>query len=165
MKEIEVGVATLLFTLFLVVNYVFFTEMLNPVFLLGMVAYFIFFEVIGLKKIKKGYGELLLFAILLMYWVLSFPFYILMQTVWGWVIFIFFPSITYLTFYRREKGLYLVSIVLTLLFSVAHIVVLGEIYRDIHLFFLPIVFFFILALLYFYFGYGKPKKRRKKKKK
>jgi len=161
-KEIELGIATLLFTLFLVVNYVFFTEILNPIFLVGMVVYFIFFEVMGLRKIKRKYGELLLFAILMMYWIVSLPFYVLMQTVWGWVIFLFFPTVTYLTFYKREKNMYLVLIILTLLFSITHLVVLGEMHVNIHLFFIPIVVFFILTLLYYYFSYGKVKKRRKK---
>jgi len=163
-EEAELGIATLLFTLFLVANYVFFTEILNPVFLVGMVVYFVFFEVMGLKKIKRSYGESLLFAILLMYWIVSFPFYILLQTIWGWMVFIFFPSLTYLTFYRRDKSLYLALIILTLLFSVTHLVVLGEIYRDIHLLLIPIVVFLILALLYYYFSSEKPVKKKKKKK-
>ncbi len=165
MKEVELGIATLLFTLFLVVNYVFFTQMLNTFFLFGMVIYFIFFELMGLKKIKRSLGELLLFAIFLMYWILSFPFFVIMETVWGWVVFIFFPTLTYLTFYKREKNLYLALIILTLLFSVTHIVVLGQMYQNVHLFLIPIVVFFILTLLYYYFSPVKPKKKKKKRKK
>jgi hypothetical protein len=162
-EETELGIVTLLFTLFLVVNYVFFTEILNPVFLVGMIMYFVFFELMGLKKVKKSYAELLLFAVLLMYWVVSFPFYVIIETIWGWLIFICYPTLTYITFYRREKKLYLALIVLTLLFSVAHLVVLGQTYANFHLFFIPIVMFLILTLLYYYFSPRKVKKKRKKK--
>ena len=163
MKETELGIVTLLFILFLMINYTLFTEILNPFFVFGIVLYFVFFEFMGLK-IKISFKELIIFGALLLYWVVSFPFYILLETFWGWMIFIFFPTIVYLAFYKREKELYLFTIVLTLLFSVAHFIVLGQIYEDIHLFFLPIMFFLVLAGLYYYFTNWRPKRVKKVKK-
>jgi len=159
MKETELGIVTLVFILFLMANYTLFTEILNPFFLFGVVFYFVFFEFMGLK-IKTSFTELILFGTLLLYWVISFPFYILLETFWGWIIFIFFPTIVYLAFYKREKELYLFTIVLTILFSIPHFIVLGQFYANVHLFFIPIMFFLILAGLYYYFT-NWPSKSRK----
>jgi len=165
MKEIELGIVTLVFILFLMVNYTLFTEILNQFFLFGVVFYFVFFEFMGLK-IKTSFTELIMFGALLLYWVISFPFYILLETFWGWTIFIFFPTIVYLAFYKREKELYLFTIVLTILFSIPHFIVLGQFYANIHLFFLPIMFFLVLAGLYYYFVNwpSKPRKIKPAKK-
>lgn len=163
MKEVELGIVTLAFILFLMINYTLFTEILNPFFVSGVVLYFVFFEFMGLK-IKTGFKELIIFGMLLLYWVVSFPFYILLETFWGWIIFLFFPTIVYLAFYKKGKELYLFTIVLTILFSVVHFIVLGQFYGNIHLFFIPIMFFLVLAGLYYYFT-NWPSKRVKKVKK
>ena len=151
MKDIELSIATLIFIFFFMINFALFTEVLNPFFLFLIVVYFVFFEVMGLREIKTSFKELIIFGTLLLYWIVSFPFYVLLETLWGWVIFILFPTIVYLAFYKRDKELYLFTIILTILFSFAHFIVLGQFYADIHLFFLPIMFFLVLVGLYYYF--------------
>ena len=105
----------------------------------------------GLRNIKTSLTELIMFGLLLLLWVVSFTFYILLNTLWGWIIFTIFPSIVYISFFKREKELYLFTIILTILFSISHFIVLGQIYADIHLFFIPIMFFLVLLGLYYYF--------------
>jgi len=163
MKEVELGIVTLVFILFLMINYTVITEMFNPFFVFGVIFYFVFFEFMGLK-IKTNLKEIIIFGMLLLFWVVSFPFYILLDMVWGWMIFTFFPSVVYLSFLKKEKRLYMFTIVLTILFSVAHFIVLGQFYADVHLFFLPVMFFMVLAGLYFYFTNWPSKRTRRVKK-